>query len=88
MSWNSFHAMDWWGNFWKVGKFWLGVLLAVGLQVLLVIGYVNLNPFVRHFPSVSYFSNSFDECPDHLFPPVSRLHINAVPSLYIHGPNP
>jgi hypothetical protein len=47
--WNSFTSKTWLSDLRGVGKFWLAVLLGVGLQVLLIVGYVNLNPFVRNF---------------------------------------
>lgn len=34
-------------GFWVWSKFWTALLLGVGFQVLLVVGYANLNPFVR-----------------------------------------
>lgn len=35
-------------GFWVWSKFWTALLLGVGFQVLLVVGYANLNPFVVH----------------------------------------
>ncbi|KAH7883336.1 hypothetical protein F5I97DRAFT_1904225 [Phlebopus sp. FC_14] len=35
-------------SFWGVAKFWVALLVGIGLQVALVAGYVNLNPFVVH----------------------------------------
>lgn len=52
--WNSFKAMTWLGNLWRLGKFWVALVIGIGLQVLLVVGYIKLNPFVRRFPSTSY----------------------------------
>ena len=38
---------SWLGNLWRLGKFWLALVVGVTLQVLLVVGYAYLNPFVR-----------------------------------------
>ncbi|KAH7911326.1 hypothetical protein BJ138DRAFT_937247 [Hygrophoropsis aurantiaca] len=35
-------------GFWNWAKFWVALILGVGFQVLLVLGYVNLNPFIVH----------------------------------------
>lgn len=35
-------------SFWVWSKFWTALLLGVGLQILLVVGYAKLNPFVIH----------------------------------------
>jgi hypothetical protein len=35
-------------GFWVWSKFWTALLLGVGFQVLLVVGYAKLNPFVIH----------------------------------------
>ncbi|KAG1882430.1 hypothetical protein F4604DRAFT_425374 [Suillus subluteus] len=35
-------------SFWVWSKFWIALLLGVGLQMLLVVGYAKLNPFVIH----------------------------------------
>jgi hypothetical protein len=47
--WNSFKSLGWLSDLWRVGKFWLAVVLGIGLQVLLIVGYVNVNPFVSCF---------------------------------------
>jgi hypothetical protein len=49
--WHIWHSLKtlWLGDLWSVGKFWLAVVFGAVLQVLLVVGYVNLNPFVSHF---------------------------------------
>lgn len=45
-SWNSFKSFRWLGDLWRLGRFWLAVAVGIGLQVLLVVGYININPFV------------------------------------------
>ncbi|KAG2109315.1 uncharacterized protein F5147DRAFT_798447 [Suillus discolor] len=35
-------------GFWVWSKFWIALLLGVGFQILLVVGYAKLNPFVIH----------------------------------------
>jgi hypothetical protein len=40
--------LNWLKTVWRWAKFWLTLVLTVGLQVLLILGYVNLNPFVSH----------------------------------------
>jgi hypothetical protein len=84
--WNSFKAMTWLGNLWIVGKFWVALLIGIGLQVLLVLSYVKLNPFVRKFPLTSYspLTNKFTY-PDRLFPSIPRPRINTVVNLPVHG---
>jgi hypothetical protein len=44
-----FMDLSWLKTIWKWTKFWLALVVTVGLQVLLVVGYVNLNPFVSRF---------------------------------------
>lgn len=43
----SFKSLSWVGDLWRLGKFWLMVVLSIGFQILLIVGYVKLNPFVR-----------------------------------------
>lgn len=43
----GFKGLSWLGNLWRLGKFWLALVVGVALQTLLVVGYVYLNPFVR-----------------------------------------
>jgi hypothetical protein len=47
--WEWFMDLSWLKTIWKWTKFWLALAVTVGLQVLLVVGYVNLNPFVSRF---------------------------------------
>ncbi|KAH7920604.1 hypothetical protein BV22DRAFT_1097866 [Leucogyrophana mollusca] len=35
-------------GFWNWAKFWVALVLGAGFQALLVLGYVNLNPFIIH----------------------------------------
>ncbi|KAH0829068.1 hypothetical protein J3R83DRAFT_2526 [Lanmaoa asiatica] len=35
-------------GFWSLTKFWVALVISIGLQVALVAGYVNLNPFIIH----------------------------------------
>ena len=55
-TWESFREwfMDigWFKVVWKWSKFWLGLIISIGLQALLVLGYVKLNPLVRRFALV------------------------------------
>lgn len=46
-AWTAFKSLEWAGDLWRVAKFWLAVALGVGCQMLLITGYVTLNPFVR-----------------------------------------
>lgn len=48
----GFKSFIWLGNVWRLGKFWLALVVGVALQVLLVVGYVYLNPFVRDIPPI------------------------------------
>jgi hypothetical protein len=47
--WEWFKYLRWLKTLWKWTKFWLALVVTVGLQVVLVVGYVNLNPFVSFF---------------------------------------
>lgn len=46
----GFKSFGWLGNLWRLGKFWLALVVGVALQVLLVVGYIYLNPFVCDMP--------------------------------------
>ena len=52
-TWESFREwfMDvgWFKVVWKWSKFWLGLGVSIGLQALLVLDYVRLNPSARRF---------------------------------------
>jgi hypothetical protein len=39
-------AMAWLGDLLRMGKFWLALVVGICLQIILVVGYVKLNPFV------------------------------------------
>ncbi|KII95471.1 hypothetical protein PLICRDRAFT_98578 [Plicaturopsis crispa FD-325 SS-3] len=44
--WKNFKRFGWLKGLWKITRFWLALAIGVGLQVLLVVGYLNLNPFI------------------------------------------
>jgi len=44
--WKWFKDFGWLKGLWKWSKFWVAIVVTVVLQVLLVLGYVTLNPFV------------------------------------------
>lgn len=52
-AWTWFKELSWLKGMWRWAKFWLAVVLTVGFQVLLVLGYVKLNPLVCLSSSVS-----------------------------------
>ena len=54
--WNWFIDMGWLRSVWKWAKFWLAVVISVGLQVLLVVGYLNLNPYVSSPQSIDPYN--------------------------------
>jgi hypothetical protein len=43
-----FTHLGWVGRFWRWAKFWMALVVSVAMQVLLVFGYISLNPFVSH----------------------------------------
>lgn len=46
-AWIWFKEFGWVKSLWRWAKFWAALGVAIGLQALLVLGYVKLNPFVR-----------------------------------------
>jgi hypothetical protein len=46
-AWGDFRRMEWVKSVWRWARFWLALLVMVVMEVLLVVGYVKLNPFVR-----------------------------------------
>ena len=47
-----FMDVGWFKVVWKWSKFWLGLGVSIGLQALLILGFVKLNPLVRRFTLV------------------------------------
>ena len=84
--WNSFKAMAWLGDLWRMGKFWLALVVGIGLQILLVLGYVKLNPFVCYILSSRRNQLTSTSYPDRIFSSISRPRINIVPILSIDCP--
>jgi hypothetical protein len=78
--WTWFIEFGWLKGAWVWAKFWVAVLATLGLQALLVFGYLQLNPFVREICFPMKKSNlvrrsptrSRDLCCFHLLPsPIS-----------------
>ncbi|KAJ3902084.1 hypothetical protein F5879DRAFT_965737 [Lentinula edodes] len=43
---------------WKHGRYWVALIIAIGAQIALVVGFVNLNPFIVHgYPSIPILSS-------------------------------
>lgn len=47
-AWVSFKSFQWIGGFWKHAKFWVSLAVTIGLQVLLCVGYLYLNPMIAY----------------------------------------
>ena len=43
------HGISWPHTIWRHAKFWIVLVIAIGVQVLLTWAYISLNPFVRYF---------------------------------------
>ncbi|KAL1759812.1 putative zinc metalloprotease [Schizophyllum commune] len=50
-AWMSFKSFRWVGGFWKHAKFWVSLAVTVGLQVLLCVGYLYINPLIAYSSS-------------------------------------
>jgi hypothetical protein len=86
-AWKWFIHLRWLGP-WV--KFWLALLLGVGLQVVLVYGYIQLNPFVSATLPLAVRS-ALTWIPDYLFPTLCRLRFQSrtrLPLLSVCPPNP
>jgi hypothetical protein len=47
--WTWLIAFGWLKGAWRWAKFWVAVLVTLGLQALLILAYLKFNPFVRGF---------------------------------------
>ena len=54
--WSTFKELGWFQLLWSRAKFWVALLIALVLEALLVLGYVNLNPFVS-LPASNWIRN-------------------------------
>lgn len=50
--WTWLVEFRWVSGLWRWAKFWVAVVVAIGLQALLIFGYLKLNPFVSVLFSV------------------------------------
>lgn len=81
--WNSFKSFAWLGDLWRLAKFWLAVALGAGLQVLLVLGYVNLNPYVSSF--YIFIPPLLTLVTDRVRSPIPCSRINTLPRVPLHS---
>ncbi|EGO00552.1 hypothetical protein SERLA73DRAFT_50249 [Serpula lacrymans var. lacrymans S7.3] len=52
----------WFKGLWTRAKFWVAIIVGVGLQILLVLGYVKLNPFIIHSRPYLVFVSTLSLC--------------------------
>ncbi|KAL1739590.1 putative zinc metalloprotease [Schizophyllum fasciatum] len=50
-AWVAFKSFHWIGGFWKHAKFWVALAVTIGLQVLLYVGYLYINPLIAYSSS-------------------------------------
>lgn len=62
-AWSDLKAFSWVGGLWRWSKFWLALVITVGLQIPLIVGFMKLNPYVVYsnpmLPLVSSFALAY-----------------------------